>query len=144
MRALFFGCWHRPGHYLVGPGGRNSGLSNEEAYRLSRELDGGFAPKLTKGGNITFGDTSSSSRDWDRYNAAECPQGQFLRHQHMGYTLIAWWDRTQGDRRGACNSTFLLEGEHTSEVMVAAFGEHFPEQLARIVRGGVQLVEVFV
>lgn len=140
MRALFFGCWRRPGHYLVGPGGRNGGLSNGEAYGLSNELDGGFAPKLTRGGKIIFGDTKSNSRDWDRYNA----QGQFLRHQHRGYTLIACWDRTQGDTRGACNSTFLLEGEHTSEEMVKAFGEHFPEQLENLTRAGIELVEVFL
>jgi hypothetical protein len=60
------------------------------------------------------------------YETEECPQGQFLRHVlDSGYTAISWWDRTQYDKRGAINSTILLEGEHTSDEVLAAGREHF-------------------
>lgn len=101
-----------------------------------------FAPQLSRSGKIVFGDTRNH-RDWERYNASECPQGQFLRHTFHGYTLLQWWDRCQGDKRGACNSTVLLEGEHSTEEMLAALKEHFPHVLANLEKAGVQLVEVF-
>lgn len=141
MKALYFGCWNQAGHYLVAPGGGRPVLSHEESYALSRELDGAFAPKRKRGGPIVWGDTRDPS-DWDRYNATECPQGQFLRHEIRGYTLIQWWDRCQGDTRGACNSTVLLEGVHTSERMLGALAEHFPHVLENLKRAGVELVEV--
>ncbi len=140
MMCPYFGCWNTPGHHLVGPGGRSSGLPNGEAYALNA-LDGGFAPKRKDNGPIVWGDTNDA-RDWDRYKATECPQGQFLRHRHGKWTLIQWWDRCQGDTRGACNSTILLEGEHTTEEMLAALTEHFPHVLANLVKHGVELIEV--
>lgn len=141
MKSLYFGCWNQAGHYLVGPGGRRPALPTDERYALSRELDGGFAPKRKGGGPIVWGDTRDPS-EWDRYNATECQQGQFLRHELRGYTLIQWWDRTQGDTRGACNSTILLEGVHTSAEMLTALAEYFPHVLENLKRAGVELVEV--
>jgi hypothetical protein len=80
---------------------------------------------------------------WELRDSGECPQGQFLLHHGVhGYTLIQWWDRCQGDTRGACNSSILLEGDHTSEEMLAALREHFPHVLANLERAGVALVEV--
>jgi len=109
-------------------------LPNAEADRLECALDSKFAPQRDRGGPITFGER------W----LDECPQGQFLRHQLLGYTLIQWWDRCQGDKRGACNSTVLLEGEHTTEEMLAALALHFQHVLENLKRAGVELVEVFV
>ncbi len=100
-----------------------------------------FAPQRKSGGPIVFGD-NRNHRDQDRYNATECPQGQFLRHRFGKWTLIQWWDRCQGDKRGACNSTLLLEGEHTTEGMIAALKEHFPHVLENLEKAGVELVEV--
>jgi hypothetical protein len=59
-----------------------------------------------------------------------------------GYTAISWWDRNQGDTRGACNSTVLLEGTHTADEMVAALREHFPHVAANLAKAGIELVEV--
>ncbi len=133
-RVLFFGCWNEAGHHLVQPGGRQvTWLSAEERYRLSRELDGAFAPQRTRNGRIFCAHGAS---------AQECPQGQFARHQHAGYSLIAWWDRCQGDTRFNSSSTVLLEGEHTSEELLAALAEHFPSVLENLRRNGVELVEV--
>lgn len=142
MKALFFGCWNEPGHYLVGPGKQRSGLPNDEAWGLSCALDSMFAPKRKNGGPVVWG-RSDNARDWDRYNASECPQGQFLRHRYGKWSLLQWWDRCQGDKRGACNSTILLEGEHTTEELLAALAEHFPHVLENLKKHGVELVEVF-
>jgi hypothetical protein len=77
-----------------------------------------------------------------KVQSEEYQQGQFLRHELLGFTALQWFDRCQGDIRGACNSTILLEGVHTSEEMLAALAEHFPHVLENLKRAGVELVEV--
>jgi hypothetical protein len=144
-RCLYFGCWNGPGHHLVGPGGdRQTLLSNDAAWSLECKLDGCFAPKRKRGGELAWGHADPDVRpyDYELSYAAEYPQGQFLRHKLDGFTLIQWWDRCQGDTRGACNSTILLEGEHTTEEMLAALAQHFPHVLENLKRHGVELVEV--
>ena len=79
---------------------------------------------------------------WGPAHSDECRQGMFLRHVlPNGFTAIQWWDRNQGDSRGACNSTVLLEGTHTTEEMLAALGQHFPHVLENLRKAGVELVE---
>jgi len=143
VRCLYFGCWNTAGHYLVGPGGGSPDLPAQLRYDLSRKLDGAFAPKRTRGGRIVWGHIDYNAPSYrEMRDAEECPQGQFLRHQLLGYTLIQWWDRCQGDKRGACNSTVLLEGEHTTAEMLGALAIHFPHVLENLKRAGVELVEV--
>lgn len=72
---------------------------------------------------------------------AECPQGAFLIHRYRGHTLMAWWDRNQGDTRGACNSVFIVEGGHTAGTMLALWPQCFPLQAANLDRAGMQLRE---
>jgi hypothetical protein len=77
------------------------------------------------------------------YDSAEYPQGEFLRHfLDTGMTAIQWWDRTQGDSRGACNSTILLDGRYTADEMIAALMKHFPHVAVNLANAGVALVEV--
>jgi hypothetical protein len=78
------------------------------------------------------------ARDKLFYTSDELPQGQFLRHSFpaRGATMIAWWDRAQGDTRGNCNSCFILKGEHSTADMLEAFPKFFPLQDACIRRGG--------
>jgi hypothetical protein len=140
-RCLYFGCWNMPGHFLVGPGGRSAVLAGNEASALSDSLDGVFAPKRLGNGALVWG--TGDPRDWYRRTANECPQGQFLRHRYGKWSLLQWWDRCQGDKRGACNSTILLEGDHTSAELLAALAEHFPHVLENLKRHGVELVELF-
>jgi hypothetical protein len=140
-RCLYFGCWNEAGHYLVGPGRTRSGLANDEAWDLC-SIDGRFAPRLTRDGAICFGLPYNGNSGWELNNSRECPQGQFARHRHGRWSLIQWWDRCQGDTRGACNSTILLEGEHDSAELLAALTTHFPHVLENLRRAGVELVEV--
>jgi len=146
-RCLFFGCWNQPGHILVRSGGVRHGLSEDER-RLSDELDSVYAPRRGRSGKLCWlGQAPTAEADrallWELRDSGEYPQGQFLHHRHGKWSLIQWWDRNQGDTRGACNSTILLEGEHTSEEVLAAGKLHFPHVFENLSRAGVALVEVF-
>lgn len=109
--VLFFGCWNEPGHYLFGPSGRPVCRHEERAvyYGDHIHIDGTLAPRRHQPTNsISWlgAGATKSARDTFRNNSSECPQGQFLLHHlENGYTAIQWWDRCQGDSRGACNST---------------------------------------
>jgi hypothetical protein len=144
--CFFFGCWSRPGHFLVRQGGRSVGYREEQAIVYFAEvdgepmhLDGTLAPLLVDG-RIRW-----AAQDPKRLRyKQECPQGHFLLH-HLpnGYTAISWWDRTQGDTRGACNSTVLLKGEHDADSMLRAAQQHFPEVLSNLEQAGVRLIQLF-
>lgn len=145
--CLYFGCWNTPGHFLFTPSGKWDHRLEYYGNQADRvHLDGTLAPRLLKRARTMcwagMGDTIEK-RQRITYDSEECPQGQFLRHYlSTGYTAIQWWDRCQGDGRGACNSTILLEGGHTSEEMLAALALHFPHVLANLKKAGVELVEV--
>lgn len=151
MNCFYFGCWNSAGHYLHLPGGhapRHLARDRRGGYAIewvgNSHLDSGLAPQKTRELGIVFHAQSAAAEESIRRSGQECPQGQFLRHVlDNGYTAIAWWDRCQGDARGACNSVVLLEGEHDSATMLAALAEHFPHVLANLKRAGVELVEVF-
>lgn len=148
--CFYFGCWGCPGHYLHIPGGRD--YARDESCCVyygqpgnQRHLDGSLAPRRMRDGSVIWsgsGDTEERRRRL-RYDSEELDEGQFLRHElDNGFTAIQWWDRHQGDGRGACNSTILLRGSHTSEEMLAALAQHFPQVLARLTAAGIALVEV--
>lgn len=146
--CYFFGCWNRPGHHLFAPGGRSADWKFEDRvvfYSGRIHLDGTLAPRRDHDGAIVFQSMGKTDDERRRIKSrsGECPQGQFLRHLlDNGYTAIQWWDRCQGDGRGACNSTLLLEGERTTEECLAALREHFPHVVENLKRAGVELVEV--
>lgn len=153
MRILFFGCWNQAGHFMFSRGGgQPRHYGGAEYYggdeQIKIHLDGTLAPRRMKpyyGGEITWQGKGKTREERDHilYNSEELPQGQFIRHVlDNGFTAIQWWDRQQGDSRGACNSTVLFEGEHTTEEMLAALKEHFPHVLANLNRAGIELVEV--
>ncbi len=154
MDCLYFGCWNQSGHYLFLPGGQSAHRqSSIELYGGAERihLDGSLAPrKINKSWLANFGKLcwqgqgkTNDERLRTGYDSEEYPQGQFLLHHlNNGYTAIQWWDRCQGDTRGACNSTILLKGVHTSAEMLAALQQYFPHVLANLKKAGVELVEV--
>lgn len=142
MKCFYFGCWNEAGHYLHGPGG--SSVPFEEREKVERfvvdgkehHIDGALAPRKNREGGLCW----NVQHEDVRYRSGECPQGQYLVHVlPNGYTAMQWWDRTQGDKRGACNSTILLEGERTEEELLAALREHFPTVVANLEKAGVRL-----
>ena len=79
------------------------------------------------------------------YGSEEFPQGEFLLHKlDSGFTAIQWWDRAQGDKRGGCNSTILLEGNHDSAAMLNALKDNFPHVLDNLTKAGITLREIAV
>lgn len=155
IRAYFFGCWNEAGHFLWSRGGY-SAESSRDFPRAERALDGTLAPRrmgrdrrrgperLQPGALCWMGQgRTPEERQGIDHDSAEYPQGQYLVHQlPNGFTAMAWWDRCQGDTRGGCSSTVLLEGTHDAAAMLEALAQHFPHVLTNLERHGVQLVEV--
>jgi energy-coupling factor transporter ATP-binding protein EcfA2 len=73
-----------------------------------------------------YGD--DKQRDRAFHAGDELPQGHFLIHNMSGLTLMAWWDRTHGDKRGACNSVYAVEGDFGADQMLEWWPRHFPLQ----------------
>lgn len=145
-RAWYHGCWDRPGHFLWTITGDHVWDRGFPANVIPRGLDGGFAPRELEG-RIFYpmqyaGNDAELRRNFDR--GAERPQGQFLVHRLPadGLTMMAWWDRTHGDRRGACNSVYIVEAEPVVDDMLAWWPRHFPLQAKHLTAAGVHLVEV--
>ena len=136
--CYYFGCWGRAGHYLHDPSGHTQHRAGLEFYESGdgrlQHIDGTLAPRRSSSGKLCWGEQ-------ERYSE-ECPQGEFLiHHLSTGYTAMAWWDRNQGDERGACNSVLLLKGEHSAAEMLAALEQHFPRVLDNLRTADVQLVD---
>lgn len=60
-------------------------------------------------------------------------QGEARIHYVGGWTIVAWWDRSE-DRRGGCNANFLARGRHRFGAMLAFARERFPKEMARMER----------
>jgi hypothetical protein len=149
--CFFFGVYREAGHFLWQPHWqrvRYPASQRIELFGDGHHIDGNLAPRLYHpryGSGICWGAQGPIQRLPISYQSEECPEGQFLRHLlPNGFSAAQWWDRCQGDTRGACNSTILLEGEHTSEEMLAALELHFPRVLDNLNGKGVELVEVFL
>lgn len=141
---LYFGVWNQPGHYMHLPGGRTRHYHPAE-HHASYHIDGSLAPRETTPGTITFVSAARGTVERQRiqYCSEELPQGAFLLHKlDNGYTAIQWWDRSQGDRRGASNSTFLWRGDHSAEEMVAALAVQFPSVMRNLQSAAIELYEV--
>lgn len=157
-RAWWHGCWLEPGHHLFGRGGRYSPkdcplrTATDDAYWL----DGGLAPRRLSSrarlpsalltipeDRIVFTRLAGDDRELRlriEGRSEECAQGEFLLHAIAGCTVAAWWDRTQGDTRSACNSCLIVEGVGwISQVMLNLFPRLFPAQAGRLAAAGVQL-----
>lgn len=139
--CFYFGCWNEPGHYLFAPGGKSVYRRDVDYYTggsgKRRHLDATLAPRKM-GREIVW---SGQDERFD-YRSEEMPQGHYLCHKlDNGFTAVQWWDRCQGDTRGACNSTILFEGNHTAEEVLAAGRKHFPHVFENLARGGTKRQE---
>ena len=144
--CYYFGCWNKAGHYLFGPHDCLAPYAGRDAivsFGGRHHLDGSLAPRrhnVTM--EIVWGAMPASGRSV-KYQSEELEQGRFLRHVlDNGFTAIQWWDRSQGDTRGACNSTILRRGTHGSKELLAVLAERFPTVLANLTKAGIELVEV--
>lgn len=144
----YFGCWNAPGHYLFIPDGAKPRGIEPEWYVMGderRNIDGTLAPRRFRHTKVVtfYGEHPMDAQQRIEGKTVECPQGQYLIHVlDNGYTAMQWWDRTQGDTRGACNSTILLEGKRTEEELLAALRERFPHVEKNLRAAGIELVDV--
>lgn len=108
-KHYWFGTMERPGHFYHS----SEHNSTYEAERIVpwNQIDGRWAPREDGG--------------------RECPQGQCVTHVESGWTVVAFWDRTH-DKRGACNSALVVEGEWAFDEVVALFRETFPNRMAEM------------
>lgn len=152
-RAYYFGCWNGQGHGLHHVGGAPAtprGGAPFDVFGDAPWLDAGLAPRRAavsrygiSAGSLFCACIGISRGDRLKLHdfGSECAQGAFAIHIRSGHTLIAWWDRTQGDDRAACNSVFIVEGERSSQEMLELWPRCFPAQAANLERAGVRLVE---
>ncbi len=121
--SWWYGHWSEPGRCLYDHRGRP--VENPALDTLP--LDGGYAPKRAPRG--------------------ASPQGEFRRVVITSngdvYTILAWWDRSQGDFCADGNSCFIVRGTHAyaSEALVDAFPRHFPRQAIMLAASAIALVE---
>jgi hypothetical protein len=148
-RCFYVGSWTHAGMYLWNEQGRYP----KEAWYVEftsrgedrMHLDSSLAPRRMKRTGELCWCAMRGKAEWQRihYDSEEYPLGQFLRHVlDTGFTAIQWWDRYQGDSRGGINSTILLEGNRTSEEVIAAMVARFPRVAKNLTAAGVELVEV--
>lgn len=144
-RAWYHGVWNRCGHYMHHVGGRWADANDCPVYDMGG-LDGGWAPRQL-GVDIYFVRQlkSAEERRSHAYRGNELPQGQFLLHRFpaLNVSMLAWWDRTHGDKRGGCNSVYIVEGEPSVNDMLAWWPRHFPLQAKHLAEAGVNLVQVY-
>lgn len=150
-RCYYFGYRAGSGFCLQAPGDQQ--LTSEERhlqYFVVKgemiHLDGALAPKrMARTREIVWEGKGKNEHERTRiqYNSTEMRQGLFLRHElSTGFTAISWWDRCQGDSRGNCSGTLLLEGKRTSRELIEALKRHFPKVVENMTKAGVQLIEV--
>lgn len=147
MRIFFFGCWNEPGHFLRSPY-RCEHDPLIESFKLGTiHIDGTLAPRVYRAGSrvgvgvcwTAQGDTRED-RSRIQHASDEMPQGRYLHHVlDNGFSAVTWWDRCQGDTRGACNSVILLRGEHDAETVLVAGRESFPSVFENLRKAGVDL-----
>ncbi len=101
VETYYFGCrTGEIGHYL-----HRRGMSHcrEQHMKWAQHLDGVFPPATTG------------------YEV----EGEAAMHFVHGFTVIAFWDRSQ-DKRHASNSAFYIKGQHDFESAVRLAREAFP------------------
>lgn len=107
--CFYFGCHREAGHYLFDEQGRHASRRGELSlpFRYSI-LDSGLLPQ---------GDAQE--------------QGAATIVLFPAWTVISFWDRSV-DKRGGCNSAFVLPGQMTFDEAIAVSKEKFPWVWSRL------------
>jgi hypothetical protein len=118
---FYFGCWNEPGHHLWTRHRRFASGPDAcpESFSNGKHLDTGFCPKPG----------ARSARN-ERYYSGPQTEGSAALHHLDGWTILSFWDRSV-DKRGGCNSAFVVRGEHTFEDVVGLAKTWFPSVWAR-------------
>jgi hypothetical protein len=119
-KAYYFGPYDQAGHHLHGPRGSMVLYATEKTLPWTvGELDGKMQPHSEDcGGKRSYCSCGSG------------PEGRALVHYKDGWTALSFWDRSV-DPRGACNSTYIAQGEFSFNEMVAIAKAQFPKRWAK-------------
>ena len=126
MECYYFGCQGQAGHYWWKPdkswtwdNGVRQIVGEALWNKVWPKIDGGFCPGASK----------DPKKPWQRTGPEV--EGEALLHHVDGWSILSFWDRSV-DKRGACNSNFIVRGEHTFEEVLKAARESFPQVLDRL------------
>lgn len=153
MKAYFFGCWNTAGHYLFHSGGATAYEAEDRVVYFAlapdgrMHIDGALAPRTWRprwGTGLCWAAQGKTKDERDRiqYHSDEQEQGYYLIHHINGLTYMSWWDRNQGDKRGACNSNFILEGTHDAVKMFDELVVSFPHVVENLRKADIPLKQV--
>lgn len=114
MKVFYFGCPRREvGHYWHTP----ETPAKQSIYLAPfGSIDGVLAPRIGA-------DRRRYPKQYD--SREEVSQGQAVLVHTKGWTVIAYWDRSQDGRPGS-NSAFVAEGAHTFEALLIAAKDQWP------------------
>lgn len=123
-RVLFFGVASGTGagHYLYDP-----------TYRTLRE-ETSLPPSLQRIDTVWTRERPRSEEEVRNRSSRERDpqtQGRAFIHYVDGWTIVAWWDRSE-DKRGGCNANFLAEGRFGFATMLDIARKVFPREMRRM------------
>ena len=129
VECFYFGCMDSPGHFFHGPS-----RSREELWALQGRLS-----TLFHGldGKLCW---NSPKSDSDRYRPRDETEGWAFVTHRGGWTALAFWDRSV-DRRGACNSVFIVCGTLSFDQVVRVARHRWPKIWSRFTFEVVQVDE---
>lgn len=112
----YFGCHRRAGHYLFDENMRHVRRCGRSPWTLG-ELDG----------SLCF----DRLPNWPRWKTPDYqPEGVARINYKDGWAALSFWDRSV-DKRGGCNSNFLVDETLDFDEMLIRSQEAFPKIFAR-------------
>jgi len=121
VECFYFGCIGGPGHRFH---------ARRRPTSACEELERAVAAALGRGGIDARLCWNSPKGDRDRYDRRDETEGLAFRTCCGGYTAVAFWDRSV-DRRGACNSVFIVRGDLTFKQVMRVARHCWPRVLGR-------------
>ena len=65
------------------------------------------------------------------YGCDSTPTDKYVTASKDGWTAVSFWDRSGGDERPGCNSTFLVHAEMSGEELLRLAKQQWPEIFSR-------------
>jgi hypothetical protein len=120
--CYYFGCQRDAGHYWWDASSQSMGSRRAEmrvGAQIASKIDGGFCP----------GVSTNPNRPYDRTRPEV--EGEAALHYVDGWTILGFWDRSV-DKRGACNSNFIIRGHCTFDEVLQIAREQYPQVMGRL------------
>ena len=115
-----------PEIYFMGSYGRSAGM-----YLYRPRMERARLPIMWPFGNGDMLDATYAPKK-PNYRGDEEPQGRARVTLIADWTVLAFWDRSGPDKRGAINSTFVIQGTYSPDEALTLAREHFPQIFERL------------